>query len=277
MRGTATLTCRETLGKHWPEYLIEAWALGMFMVSAGLFTVLLESSRSPVRALLADADVRRAIVGLAMGFTAIALIYSPWGQRSGAHMNPAVTLSFLLLGKMQAWDALFYSVAQVVGGIAGVLLAWLIAGAAFSAPEVNFVATLPGNAGVGAAFIAEFGISALLMMTVLTVLARPRIARYTGLFAGVLIACFVTFEAPLSGMSMNPARSLASATPSDLWQHFWIYVLAPVLGMALTALAHQRLSTHAAAGCAKLVHLSGVPCIHCGYEPDDACQSATER
>jgi hypothetical protein len=52
----------------------------------------------------------------------------------------------------------------------------------------------------------------------------------------VLVACFVTFEAPLSGMSMNPARSLASAAPAGLWQHFWIYVLAPVLGMASAAL-----------------------------------------
>jgi len=260
----ATLACRDALAKHWPEYLIEAWALGTFMVSAALATLLLESSRSPLRGLLADAQIHRAIIGLAMGGTAIGLIYSPWGQRSGAHMNPAVTLSFLLLGRMHAWDAFFYCAAQVAGGIAGVLLVWWVAGSALSAPEVNFVATLPGSAGVTVAFVAEFAISALLMFTVLEVSGRPRIAPYTGLCAGVLVASFITFEAPLSGMSMNPARSFASAAPAGHWQHFWIYVLAPILGMATTALLYQARS---ARGCAKLAHLSGVRCIHCGYEP----------
>jgi len=128
------LTVREALAKHWPEYLSEAWALGTFMVGAGLVTVLLESLRSPVREVLTDAGTRRAIIGLAMGVTAIVLIYSPWGQSSGAHMNPAVTLSYLLLGKIRAGDAIFYCAAQVAGAIAGVLLVWWIVGDAFSVP-----------------------------------------------------------------------------------------------------------------------------------------------
>jgi len=122
---------------------------------------------------------------------------------------------------------------------------------------------------MGAAFAAELAISALLMGTVLTVSARPTIARYTGLIAGGLIACFVTFEAALYGMSMNPARSLASAMPSELWQNFWLYVFAPVLGMGCVAAARKGLSSRAAAGCAKIVHLPGVRCIHCGDEPDN--------
>ncbi len=263
----ATFTARDALRMHWPEYLIEAWALGMFMVSAGVVTLLLESKGSLLHSVFVDADLRRAMTGLAMGCTAVALIYSPWGQRSGAHMNPAVTLTFLLLGKIRAWDALFYCAAQAAGGISGVMLVWVIAGQAFATPEVNFVATLPGVAGTTVAFVAEFGISALLMLTVLLTLSRPRIAPFTGLCAGILIACFITFEAPLSGMSMNPARSLASAVPAGLWQHFWIYLLAPVLGMLTVALAHRRLSARGAAGCAKLAHLPNVRCIHCGYDP----------
>jgi aquaporin Z len=263
--GRTALPVFAALLRHWPEYLIEAWALGLFMVSAGGFTVLFEYTASPLHTLFPDPLVRRALVGLAMGATAVALIYSPWGKRSGAHMNPAVTLTYLLLGRIRAADALFYSVAQVVGGTAGVLLVWAVAGQAFAAPEVNFVATLPGAAGPAVAFIAETGISALLMLTVLELSGRSRTAPYTGLCAGILIACFVTFEAPLSGMSMNPARSFASAAPSGLWQHFWIYLVAPPLGMVTAALLRQRLSVQA--GCAKLVHTDTVRCIHCGYVP----------
>ena len=80
------------LADHLPEYLIEAFCLGVFMVAAGLVTTLMEYPGSRLHAALANADARRALIGLAMGLTAVALIYSPWGKRSGAHMNPAVTL-----------------------------------------------------------------------------------------------------------------------------------------------------------------------------------------
>ncbi|MDO9162838.1 MAG: aquaporin [Methylococcaceae bacterium] len=89
------MTCLQSLREHWPEYLMEAWGLGMFMVSAGIVTVLLEASESPIPELIPDANLRRAIVGMAMGLTAIGIIYSPWGKQSGAHINPAVTLTFL--------------------------------------------------------------------------------------------------------------------------------------------------------------------------------------
>ena len=96
-----------TLRAHWPEYAIEAWALGIFMISAGCFGVLLEASISPLPRAIENADVRRALGGLAMGLTAVVLIYSPWGKRSGAHMNPAVTLAFLRLNHVARWDAAF--------------------------------------------------------------------------------------------------------------------------------------------------------------------------
>src|SRR5713101_2658420 len=105
---------------HWPEYFIEAWALGMFMVSAGVSTLLLESPASSLHTAIPDAFLRRLLIGAAMGLTAIALIYSPWGRRSGAHMNPAVTLSFLRLGKIAPSDAVFYIFAQFIGGTLGV-------------------------------------------------------------------------------------------------------------------------------------------------------------
>jgi aquaporin Z len=257
----------EALQRHWPEYLIEASALGLFMVSAGLVVVLIESAGSPIRSLLPNPGLRRALVGLAMGLTAIALIYSRWGQRSGAHMNPAVTLTYLLLGRIRRWDAAFYIGAQFVGGVAGVALVLVVAGSAFSSAEVNYVATMPGSAGVGAAFMTEVAMSALMMFTVLTVSSRPRLAAYTGVFAGALVALFITVGAPLSGMSMNPARSFASAYPAGLWQHLWVYFTAPVLGMTLAALLRRALPGLGPLPCAKLVHPDDVRCIHCGHEP----------
>jgi len=253
------------LADHLPEYLIEAFCLGAFMVSAGLVTTLLEYPGSPLHAAMANATLRRALIGVAMGLTAIALIYSPWGKRSGAHMNPAVTLSFLRLGKIGRLDALSYIVMQFVGGLAGVWLVQWLAGAAFTGQPVNWVVTSPGASGEAAAFIAEFIISAVMMWTVLNISASPRMARYTGLCAGALVALYIGIEAPLSGMSMNPARSFASAAPAGTWHAIWIYFSAPLLGMLLATELHFRLERRSA--CAKLMHGSRQRCIHCGYQP----------
>lgn len=254
------------LREHWPEYAIEAWALGTFMVSAAVFATLFESPGSPLHQAIADADLRRVLIGIAMGLTAIALIYSPWGQRSGAHMNPAVTLSFLRLGKVRGWDAFFYSVAQFAGGALGVVAAFGVLGPALALPPVRFAVTQPGATGPWVALAAEFAISSIMMLVVLTVSSHPRLAKFTGACAGLLVATFIAIEAPLSGMSMNPARSFASALPGGTWSVYWIYVLGPVAGMQFGALLHLRLARRQAP-CAKLMHGVRQRCIHCGYEP----------
>lgn len=242
---------------------MEAWGLGMFMLAAGAATVALEASASPLHALVADPVTRRALIGLAMGLTAVGLIYSPWGRQSGAHLNPAVTLAFLRLGRIAHCDAVFYILAQFIGGTLGVLLACALFGAAFSGVPVNYVATLPGANGVVTAFAAEALISFGLMLAVLELSRHPRLAPYTGLAAGLLITLYILFEAPFSGMSMNPARSFASAAPSGIWHSAWIYFSAPILGMSAAAEWYR----HRAHGCAKLYHAEDKRCIHCGYQP----------
>jgi aquaporin Z len=258
----------EQAHKHWPEYLIEAWALGTFMISAGVFTVLVEHPDFGVPSIVESAALRRALVGLAMGATAIALIYSPWGRRSGAHMNPAVTLTFWWLGKLRGADALAYIAAHFAGGLLGVLVVLAAFGERFAAPPVSFVATLPTR-GAGVAFVLELAISCGLMLTVLGFSHRARLAPYTGLAAGALVASYIAVEAPYSGMSMNPARSFASAAPAGLFADLWIYFIAAPLGMAFAAVLHRVLAgSHQATGaCAKLVHAGDARCIHCGYEP----------
>jgi aquaporin Z len=254
-----------TVRAHWPEYLIEGWALGTFMVSAGLVTTALEAPASPLRAVVTDPDLRRLLVGLAMGLTAIALIYSPWGRRSGAHMNPAVTLTFWRLGKVGGADAACYALAQLAGGTLGVVLVAGALGRHFTASPVSWVATVPGAGGTATAFAAELAISAGLMATVLAASARPRLAPWTGVLCGALVALFIAVEAPLSGMSMNPARTLASALPGGPRDALWIYLAAPTLGMLAAAALHNALGGRVA--CAKLRHTPAERCIHCGHEP----------
>ena len=124
-----------SLNEHWPEYLCEAAELGLFMISASLFTILLWHPSSPVLHVIPNPFARRMLTGMAMGGTAIALIFSPLGKRSGAHFNPAVTLAFWRLGKVKNWDALFYVIAQFVGGILGVLLVSVFAPMALADPS----------------------------------------------------------------------------------------------------------------------------------------------
>jgi aquaporin Z len=256
-----------TLANHWPEYAMEGAGLGVFMLSACLVVALLEYPGSPARQFLGDPSLRRLLIGLAMGFTAVAIIYSPWGKRSGAHLNPAVTLTFWRLGKVDSWDALFYTLAQFAGGVLGVALsAWVLSRMIVAHPSVNYVVTLPGEHGWGVAFMAELLISFGMMLMVLLVSNRPSINRYTGLFAGTLVATYIAIEAPLSGMSMNPARSFGSAFAADAWSGLWIYFTAPPLGMLLAAETYVRSKGLRAVLCCKLHHDNDRRCIfRCGY------------
>ena len=269
----------QALREHWPEYLMEATLLGLFMVSAGVFGTLLEYPNSPVHQAIGDPLVRRALMGILMGLTAMALIYSPWGQQSGAHFNPAVTLTFLRLGKVAAWDALFYIIAQFLGGLAGVLFVKAILDFRFAQPPVTYVATVPGPAGEWIAFVAEVVISFGLMMMVLFTTNSRQLHRYTGVFAGILVAAYITIEAPFSGMSMNPARTFASALPSGLVSLLWIYFTAPVLGMLSAVEVYRAVRKTYTVVCAKLNHHTTRRCIfsHCLYQQMLSSETKSEE
>jgi aquaporin Z len=203
-------------------------------------------------------------MGVAMGSTAISIIYSPWGKQSGAHINPSITLTFFRLGKVKLWDGIFYVVAQFIGGSLGVVIATLFLGSLLADPAVYYVATLPGSYGIAAAFVAELVISFILMTMVLNVSNNPGLHRFTGLLAGALVATYVTIEAPISGMSMNPARTFGSALSAQTWTALWLYFTAPILGMLLAAETYLRIKGHQAVSCAKLHHQNNKRCIFCG-------------
>ena len=242
---------------HWQEYLIEGAGLAVFMVIAGICVMLLNTP-SAIRA-VASPDLQRTLIGVAMGLTAIAIIYSPWGRRSGAHLNPAVTLAFLRLGKVAPADAAFYVLAQFAGGIAGTMLLTALFGERFTLPPIAAIATVPGSWGEVGAFVAEVAIAFGLMTTVLSANASARLMRWTGVCAGALVALYIMVEAPVSGTSLNPARSVASAVPSGIWHGIWIYLTAPLVGMLLAAELHLR--RRRPTPCAKLHHNADGRCI----------------
>jgi aquaporin Z len=213
-----------------------------------------------VRAAITSALVRRVLVGLAMGLTAMGLIYSRWGKRSGAFMNPALVLCFLRLGKLSVADAIGYIAAEFVGSVGGVLLAVLLLPGWVGDPAVNYVATTPSG-GVGPAFVVESALAFVLVTVVMMVNRSPRFAPYAGSCAAVLVALFISFAAPISGMSINPARTFGSAVWAHLWEGFWIYVSAPLLGMLAGAELQHRLTTRHERLCGKLNHDETIRCF----------------
>jgi aquaporin Z len=253
---------------RWREYAMEAALLAIFMISAVGVTALLQHPASPIRQALPDASLRRSLTGLAMGLTAAAIIYSPWGRHSGAHINPSITLTYLRLGKVTPRDATFYVMAQFLGAIGGLALAAALLSGIAGSPEINYVATVPGPGGVGPAVLAEAAISFGMMAMILTVSNTPRLSRFTGALAAGLVALYIIVESPISGMSMNPARSFAPDVAAGSLETWWVYVVAPLAGMLAAAEIYVRRYGHSAVRCAKLHHGSeGVCHFHCLLEP----------
>jgi aquaporin Z len=252
------------LRDHWPEYLLEALGLAIIMlVSAGV-TAFAETGLPQAL----PSVWRRIVEGVAIAGTVMTLVYSPWGLRSGAHYNPAVTLAFLTLGRVNRTDAAFYVIFQSAGAVFGILAAGLLLGSLVREPPVMWIVTQPGACGTPIAFAAEIAISFVLMGTVLATGGSASLSSFTGIFVGALIFLYVCFEAPFSGFSMNPARSFASAVVSDSWQGFWIYVFAPPTGMLAAALLARSALAPPSMNCAKLIHDDAYRCIHCGFVPE---------
>ncbi len=166
---------------------MEISELGFYMLLTCAFAALVRHPASPVRHAIPSSTARRALMGVGMGLAIIAIVVSPWGKQSGGHFNPAITVTFYHLGKVEFWDAWFYVIA--------------------------------------------------------------------------LIAFYITFETPLSGMSTNPARTFGSAFHADYWRALWIYFLAPSLGMLFAAEAFLWMRKGAPPFCAKLHHANNKRCI----------------
>lgn len=233
------------------------------MVGFGLLAVaLFWSGSSPLSALSISPGLRRLMTGFFFAGGATIIIYSPLGQLSGGHINPSVTIGFLYLRKISLQDATAYIILQLAGGIAavGLLHLSLFHGAGWS-DAVAVGATRPG-AGYSPAvvFLAEVLITFLLMITILLVSNRRSIARLTPAAAGLVVMTEVWLEAPISGTSLNEARSLAPAIFSGVWEHHWIYIAAPILGALIASVVYSRLPRLGEPNCSKLYHTDRYEC-----------------
>ena len=240
---------------------MEAGEVGLYLLFTCLFATLLQHPASPVRHLILSAFVRRVLMGLAIGATVVAIVMTPWGKQSGGHFNPALTFTFYRLGNVELWDALFYAAAQFCGAIGGVCIAGYLLRGAPGVHTVRYAVTTPGVYGRGGAFLGELTISFILMTTILVVSNRETLARYTPYFVGALYATFITFETPLSGMSMNPARTVGSAVHAAYWHALWIYFIAPTFGMLVAAEIFLLARGGVRPFCAKLHHANDKRCI----------------
>ena len=259
---------------HWPEYLMEAAEVGLYLFLTCVFASLLLSPASPVRHFIGSTLELRALMGLAVGGTVVAIVMSPWGKQSGGHFNPALTLAFYRLGKMRLPDALIYVVAQFSGAIGGVCVARYLL--PVGRPAIRYAVTAPGIRGNAVAFIGELAISFVLMSTILVSSNRESLTRYTPYLVGLLYAIFITLEAPLSGMSMNPARSFGPALHVSYWHAIWLYFSAPTLGMLIAAEVFLRARGGVNPFCAKLHHANNKRCIfRHGSAPTKLCKEGS--
>ncbi|MBS1598779.1 MAG: aquaporin [Bacteroidetes bacterium] len=221
--------------KNWKHYLQEALGLAIFMISACFFGGMLESSHGALHTAIPNNHTRAVIMGILMGSTALFIFYSPFTSPSGSHINPAVSLVFLRLGKMCPWDTLFFICFQFIGGTIAVFIMAALMGNTLTEAPVNYVTTVPGPAGTLPAAITEFVIAFIMITMVLFTSAHKKLKNFTRIIAGFFVCLNVIFAGPLSGFGMNPARSFASAFPSNIWTSFWIYIFIPVAGMMTAA------------------------------------------
>lgn len=252
-----------SVGRRLPIYACE-FAGTAFMLFVGASAVaFMWGAGSPVPP-IEPPILRRFLTGLLFAGGATAVVYSPIGQRSGAHINPAVTLAFWMLGKVPGRDVGPYVLAQTAGAFAGVGLASALFPDLMR--SVQFAATLPGDGfSWPGALAAEVGCTFALVLLIFFCVNKPSIAARTGLIAGSLVVAMVTLEAPVSGTSVNPARSLAPAALFPVWRDQWLYVAGPIAGALLAVLVHRwRLGKSTV--CAKLYHTEKYPCpFKCGY------------
>ncbi len=167
-----------------------------------------------------------------------------FGEKSGAHINPATTWAFFRLGKINFTNSVFYTLAQFAGAVAAALILKFALGSWFAHQLIDFGITkpMPPHDSVSA-LIAEFIISFVLMFAVLICISSKRLEKYAALVSGVLIALYLIFEMPFSGMSLNPARSFAAAFAANKWELLWIYFVAPPVAMLLAAEIYGRIKT----------------------------------
>ncbi len=175
-------------------------------------------------------------VGLSFGLIVMAAIFT-FGHISGAHINPAVSLAFRLLGRIDNVKFVAYVAAQLIGAVLGGLAIYAVLGS-----DVDGAATVPNIGGWDSALVVEVILTLFLAMVILAVATDDRAQ---GAFAAIAIGGYVAFAAtgwgPVAGASMNPARSFGPAVASGVWDYHWVYWAGPIVGAVLAVVTYEIL------------------------------------
>jgi aquaporin NIP len=173
-------------------------------------------------------------VSLVFGLIIMVMIYAT-GHLSGAHINPAVTVAFTLSRHLPARDAAAYVAAQLVGAAAGAFVLLAV----WPDQPAELGATRP-SVGVGSALVYELLLTAFLMFVIMAVATDTRaVGAAAAIAIGGTVGLDALFGGPVTGASMNPARSFGPALAAGDWHDFWLYVIGPLVGAALGAFAYQ--------------------------------------
>jgi aquaporin Z len=266
---------------HWQEYTAELLGTA-FNVFVGLSAVVFNMSKgSPLEQLIPSHSLRLLVTGLLFAGSGSLVAISPLGKLSGAHINPSVSLAFWLQGKMHQHDLGGYIVGQLLGGLLGALL--LVGVWQGYAASVKNGMTLPGAGySLWYVFLAEVVVTFLLVLSIFIFVSNRRLMRWTPLMTWLLVASMVWIESPISGTSLNPARSLGPAIVSWVWQDQWLYWIAPPLGSILAVGVFRLLGFgkhHILT--AKLFHVPHYRCIFKNikvpHRSNDRSASSTKR
>jgi MIP family channel proteins len=173
-------------------------------------------------------------IALTFGLVIMAMVYAT-GHLSGAHINPAVTIAFALTRHFPAREAAAYIVAQALGATAGALVLLAV----WPDQPAQLGATVP-SIGAGGAFVYEAILTAFLMFVIMAVATDTRaVGAAAAIAIGGTVGLDALFGGPVTGASMNPARSLGPAVAAGEFTDFWLYIAGPILGAALGAFAYQ--------------------------------------
>ena len=212
--------------------------------------ILMFGTGSPIAELIPNVKLRQAMTGFMFGGTGALIAISALGKESGAHINPAVTMTFWMFKKIDSQKALVYVAAQLIGAVIGTLplLLWGQLGR-----SISFGATMPGNGyTIQQAILGEV-ITTFTMVTLLILfLGFRQIRSYTPALFPFLYAIMVPLEADISGISTNPARSFGPAVVSGQWDAWWIYWVGPLAGALMACIFTSRLAKRITS--AKLYH-----------------------
>ncbi len=239
---------------------MESAQIGALMLCICFCATLLYASESPLRAVAIRTSVKPFVMGTAVALCTFVITRSRFGRRTGAHLNPSLTVTYFFFRRVHRWDALNYIVFQFAGALAGVWVARWVLHDGLAMPPVRYAVTVPGNHGPAIALLSEFLLSGLLMGVVLFASNRKRLVSFSPLLVALLTIGYYGFCSSLSGFSVNPARSVSSALFAFIWQGIWIYLTAPTLGMLAAASVYTRLARPGRIYCAKVFHDVESPC-----------------